>query len=202
MTLLDSLSNAILAHSPELPPVVAAYEYVVAANGLYIRSQDSRIEAMVPARKWKNPLPGLAEVQPYARLRVPRIPAHWLWSVIARSVKALPNEAMFQFTRTDGQWACTFPPQKATPARVTFDDMPDSIVDLHSHGIMKPFFSETDNRDEKGFRFYVVIGQLDKHTPFAVARVGVYGNFMDVPLSLIFDDYGHGLPIEDWYSND
>ncbi len=198
MTLLESLSGAVLAHTPDLPPIATAYEYVIAANGLFIRAEDSRISALVPARTWEHPLPALAEVQPYTRLRVPKVPGHWLWSVIARSVKALPNEAMFQFTRCR-EWQCTYPPQRATPSRVIFNDIPDAIVDLHSHGTLLPFFSETDNADELGFRFYVVIGQLDQNTPGAVARVGVYGHFMDVPLSTIFDD-AHGLPVQDWYS--
>ena len=47
-----------------------------------------------------------------------------------------------------------------------------------------------DDGDEQGFRLYVVIGNVDTLRPTIVARVGVYGHYLDINPSVIFDDLG------------
>ena len=100
------------------------------------------------------------------------------------------------------KWRAIMPDQSATPASVQFDDNPMSVVDIHSHATMDPFWSSTDDADELGLRFYVVIGNLDQPMPTARARVGVYGLHMDVPLSTIFYDYDLGWPVRDLYESE
>ena len=60
------------------------------------------------------------------------------------------------------------------------------MVDLHSHGNMGAFWSGTDNADEQGFRVYGVIGRLDER-PEIRLRLGVYGYWFPIPVSLLFD---------------
>lgn len=165
----------------------AMYQYVVAANGLFIRAEDSRIEACVmiaPAR-----LHGLAEIEPYARLKVEHVPGVWLWSILRSAITHMPNEAMYQFSRSGQAWRCLMPAQSRTPTAVMFNEDGQSVIDLHSHNSMPAFFSATDDGDEGGLRFYAVIGRLDAQPEIRV-RAGVYGHHWDVPAEMVFDGLG------------
>ncbi len=197
------ICDAILAESSDLPAFDGMFQYVVARNGLFIRGEDSRMRAVVQVAACT--LFGPAEIEPMAELKVDRVPGVWLRSVLASARQRLPNEAMYEFI-WDGTehhavthtWRCLMPRQRATPTAVDVLDIhPDTVVDLHSHNSMAAFFSETDDADEQGLRFYAVIGRIDTDAPEIRVRVGVYGHFMDVPAEMIFDDLG---PFEDQYS--
>ena len=87
------------------------------------------------------------------------------------------------------------PAQQTTPTSVTTSvktavAAADSIIcDLHSHGNMRAFFSQTDNADEQGARLYAVIGRLDSE-PEMRLRVGVYGYWLPLPLTAVFTNNG------------
>jgi PRTRC genetic system protein A len=183
------------------PPIKAlGFEYVFAGNGIFVRAEDTRMEAMVlqtPAS-----VGGLVHLEPYARLKGHDIPASWLWSILSSMRRHLPNECVFQMILQRNQWRAIMPEQSALPTSVHFDDNPLSVVDIHSHAVMDPFWSSTDDADELGLRFYVVIGNLDQAMPTARARVGIYGLHMDVPLASIFDDFGLGYPVRDLYESE
>ena len=186
-----NLRDAILAESLPLPPIPAGlmYQYVVAGNGLFIRAEDSRMEAMVPVAL--ADVHGLEAVESYARLKAPRVPANWLWSIQKSARKHLPNEAMYQLLYNDG-WRCVMPPAQASAAALAYEDRPDAVIDLHSHGTLRAFFSETDDRDEQGFRFYVVVGRVGHSivdladSPQIAARVGIFGHYENVSIGDIF----------------
>jgi PRTRC genetic system protein A len=190
------ISNAILAEDVQLPQIGdVLYQYVVAGNGLFIRAEDSRIEALVkvaPAR-----LSGLADLVPGASLKVDRVPGVWLHSVLRSARQRLPNEAMYQFIWDGAQhhavthtWRCVAPAQVGTPTALRFADDGQAVIDLHSHNHMAAFFSDTDDGDEQGFRFYAVIGKIDTRQPEIRVRVGVYGHHLPVPAELVFEDLG------------
>jgi PRTRC genetic system protein A len=190
------ISESILAEDLPLPKIGnVMYQYVVAANGLFIRAEDSRLEALVKVATAR--LTGLADLVQGANLKVDRVPGVWLRSVLASARKRMPNEAMYQFwwdgtshnavTRT---WRCTMPAQISSPTALQFDDLGQTVIDLHSHNSMPAFFSSTDDADEQGLRFYAVIGRIDTDQPEIRCRVGVYGHFLDVPADMIFDDLG------------
>jgi hypothetical protein len=61
-----------------------------------------------------------------------------------------------------------------------------ALIDLHSHALMDPFFSRTDNKDEQGFRIFAVIGKVNEK-PLILVRVGVYGNYWNIPADLVFE---------------
>lgn len=181
----------------ELPPMEAAgYEYILAGNGVFVRAEDSRMEALVqhmPAR-----VNGLTRLKPVMRLKAGRIPRGFLQSIVASMRRHLPNECMYQIVPHEGGWRCIMPAQKASATAVEFDDNPLSLVDIHSHNTMRPFWSATDDADEQGLRFYVVVGNLDQDTPTARARIGVYGHHLDIPLDVIFDE-GSDWPVRDLF---
>jgi PRTRC genetic system protein A len=190
------ISEAILAETLPLPPLGdVLYQYVLAGNGLFIRAEDSRLEACVPVSEAR--LNGLASVEPYARLKVDRIDGRYLKAILASARRRMPNEAMYQFTYNGAQhnavtqtWRCAMPSQAGSPTALRFDDNGQAVVDLHSHNSMGAFFSETDDADEQGLRFYAVIGRIATDTPEIRVRVGVYGRHLDVPADMLFDDLG------------
>ncbi|MDP3063060.1 MAG: hypothetical protein Q8O40_07605 [Chloroflexota bacterium] len=56
-----------------------------------------------------------------------------------------------------------------------YSAVPDTVVDMHSHGQLGARFSSVDNADDTGFRVSVVLGRLDMLTYEVEARVSVYG---------------------------
>lgn len=189
------IRDAILAESLPLPPIPVdlVYQYVVAGNGLFIRAEDSRMEAMVPIAL--ADVHGLELVDTYARLKLPPIASEFLHSVLRSAQRHLPNEAMYQFVYEPTQgavspWKCFMPEARATAGSLLFDGDPEAIVDLHSHGTLAAFFSTTDDADEQGLRFYVVIGKVDGAEPQVAVRVGVYGHFWNVPVETVFTGPG------------
>jgi len=181
--------KAILADTQNMPPITAmGYEYLVAGNGLFIRAENARLEACVPvatARLYR--LPG---VEPFAHLKVPRVPYQLLWRIFHDARRQLPNEAMYQFVRGNHAWSLYRPNQKQAIFSLSFDDEAEAVIDLHSHGSLGAFFSNTDDADEQGLRFYAVIGHVDDDMPEIRCRVGVYGHHWNVPANTVFDGLG------------
>lgn len=198
-----NISNAILATELPLPPIAAmGYEYVLAGNGLFVRAEDSRMEACIPIAEVG--LHGLAEIEPYARLKVDRVPSSFLHSILASAMRHMPAEAMYQLRWSGEQhhavqrtWQCLMPTQTVSSVSITFDDYADSVIDLHSHNSMAAFFSDIDDRDESGFRFYAVIGKLGTSKPEIKVRAGIYGHHLNVPVTSIIETAGPFIDLFD-----
>src|SRR4051812_19643876 len=154
-----NIRNVIMAETHPLPPLGGlAYQYVLAANGLFVRAVDSRIDAQVLVSALE--VHGLHGLASYARLTVPRVPAALLASILRSAFHHLPNEAMYQLWYDGDRWRCAYPPQAGSPVSLQYTDRPETMIDLHSHGSLAAFFSTTDDQDEKGFRFYAVLGKV------------------------------------------
>lgn len=170
---------------PEIPDCL--YAYMLAGNGVFLYAKRIGLEVLIPATVTK--IAGLPSLQPYVNISR-RIPACLLVHVLKLSLDHLPNEMLFWFNSKE-YWTLQIPQQLTTPTSVApaenLDEMGTSaLVDLHSHGALPPFFSRADNHDEQGFRIYAVLGQVDK-TPSLRVRVGVYGNYFDIPASTVFE---------------
>ena len=205
--------NYLFAHSGKpLPPFDAGklFEYIVAANGVFIRAEKPGLSVLLKVQPLdpigSNALRVLDALKEH--IAIEKMPASVLEAVIQQSEYALPNEMLFYLRETADSWELTIPEQRASPGRVEPVDPDDpaaqnALCEIHSHGHLEAFFSETDDREEAfGFRIYCVIG-----TPpggrygYVVAgqrvwqircRVGVYGHFVEVPAEWLFDE----LPAE------
>lgn len=186
---MNNLVTATPATETTLPPITAlGYDYVVATNGLFIRAEDSRMAACVPIALTGR-LPGLGFVAPHVELKPPRVPVKYLWAIYNSACQHLPNEVHYQLHFSDGEWCIIKPAQHTTPVSVEFADSGEAVIDLHSHATMPPFFSDTDNADERGLRFYCVIGHINTR-PQIMCRVGVYGHHWPVQPQLLFEGLG------------
>ena len=79
------------------------------------------------------------------------------------------------------------PTQERSEASVTYNKLPSLIMDIHSHGYFEAFFSGTDNKDEQGLCFYMVVGRLNTLLPEVELRLGAYGYFVPLEIEDVFD---------------
>ncbi|MBA7674378.1 hypothetical protein ES703_82592 [subsurface metagenome] len=86
-----------------------------------------------------------------------------------------------------GNYSLGVPSQSQTAASVTYETLPDTVLDIHSHtSSVPPHFSGIDDHDEQGFCLYAVVGDLRNLFPTVELRLGVYGYFMPLEKEDIF----------------
>jgi PRTRC genetic system protein A len=193
--MFDNLVTYHVHQSGPLPANNAlAYQYVLASNGLFIRAETHFFEAILPIAPCT--VRGLAPLRHYFRLKVPKIPARLLDTILADARRARRpdgslNEVFYQFHHHGQTIQMKKPAQQTTTTSVLATGMDDAAVicDLHSHGNMRAFFSRTDDDDEQAAKAYVVIGKLDTE-PEIQLRVGVYGYWQPLPVTAIFTGCG------------
>ena len=181
----------------ELPPYSASlYDYLVAGNGVFLRSRRKGLEVILPVSSCE--IRGLAPVEPVVRLAHPRVPASLVqemleYALSAQDAEESPVEMLFHLEWRQDHWQLSIPDQEQTATSVTpTDDGPGSsyataLIDLHSHHQMRAFFSRTDDQDEsKGFRIYAVLGRIFTQ-PELLVRAGCEGAFLVIPATQIFE---------------
>lgn len=201
------INNLVTYHIHQRDPLPAndalAYQYVLAGNGVFVRAETRFFTALLPVTACT--VRGLPPLRHQFQLLVPRIPARLLDAVLADARRARRpdhgrpdnglNEVLYQFHHHGRVVQVKKPAQQATPTSVATSvttavaDATSIICDVHSHGNMRAFFSQTDNADEQGARLYAVIGRLDSE-PEMRLRVGVYGYWQPLPLTAVFTNNG------------
>jgi PRTRC genetic system protein A len=189
------LVGHMLMEQPTLPPMLWPYGYVVAANGVFVWARRQGLEALIPITH--APIGGLYPIEPFVRLTYPPVDTGLVSETLrlcreARTPSGDPLEILF-YLAWDDQWGwrLTLPVQEqqatcVTPVIEALDHAryANTLLEIHSHHRMGAFFSETDTADEQGFRLYGVVGRLDD-APEIHMRVGIYGQFWDIPASTI-----------------
>ena len=187
-------------NSGTLPPNDAlAYQYILAENGVFIRTETHFFETILAISFCT--VRGLTALQPHFRLKLPRIPAHLLDSILAdaRHVRRPDgglNEVLYQFQHQGQSIQVKKPNQQttATSVKAMTRDNSTILCELHSHGNIQAYFSQTDNADEQAAKLYAVVGRLDS-VPEMRLRVGVYGYWQE-QLTAVFTANG---PFKDLY---
>lgn len=189
-----------------LPPIEPAeisgksFDLITAAGGIFVRATRPEFDVILPHTRTR--LPGLTEIAPALTLRVPRIPGAFLERIFAHAnrVENARRERVealyyFRYDEAGQEWELIIPPQIATPAAVKPLDtgkgspFDGALVELHSHHDLGlgARFSTRDNLDEKTrVRLFSVIGHTSR-APELRLRVGVFGNFWEVPAELLFE---------------
>lgn len=166
-----------------------AYGYALAGNGVFKFAAQRHFRAVIPVAPVR--IAGLPQIRPHVTLRGPRLPEAPLLTLLQDARKQAwdaPREAMYHLRmETPDVVTLTRPEQTGTAAHLAYagGEGSDVIADVHSHCEASAFFSPTDNGDELGFRFYVVIGRIFTR-PEIRCRVGVYGDRWDVPITTLF----------------
>ncbi len=194
----------LIAKDP-LPPFDRSklYEYILAGNGIFIRAERpfDRLRAgsglAVLLQRVSCEVRGLPSLDEYVHIE--RLPEVSLDLMLAEVADAHPNEALFYVVDNGGSWDIVIPEQVRSPNRVAPVNPDDpavqrAIVEIHSHGNNATFPSDDDDRDEAfGFRIFVILGRHQEGYPLIFCRVGVYGQFQEIPAEWVFESLPHDV---------
>ena len=173
-----------------LPPCHGLFQYILAANGVFIRAAKPGLNVQLKIGHTLTDLRGLESLA--ESVEVERIPQAVLETILQLAHDALPNEILFYLKPVSGGWQIDLPEQAMSPGSVRPLDPNDpacaqALCELHSHNTLPAFFSATDDAEESfGFRIYAVIGRVDT-APEIRVRVGVYGHLLEIPPEWVFD---------------
>jgi PRTRC genetic system protein A len=160
------------------------YDYILAGNGLFVKAQNPLLEATVliaPAE-----VRGLWPLREEVRLSRGKIPRYLHGLAVSVLCADRLQERYVAVTWDDG-YHLEVPPQEGRAAGVSYERLPGTVVDIHSHTTMTAFFSTTDNQDEQGMGLFMVVGRLDTLIPEVLLRIGLYGYFAPVEIGEVFD---------------
>ena len=167
------------------------YDYVLGSGGVYVQSESAHLTARVLVASCE--VRGLAPVAEKVQLAHGPIPAR-LFEVGLRWFQDAPDTERFFAVGWDGDaYRLVVPPQAGTASSLAYRPPAGVVAECHSHRGSRAFFSDTDDRDEQGFRIYGVVGRLDATQPELSLRVGVYGHFAPVSWSQVFDGPNPGV---------
>jgi len=159
------------------------YDYILAGNGLFVRATNPLVEATVCVAEAE--VRGLAPLAERVELTSGRIPRA-LYDLAISALAADPDHEHFLAITWDGEYHLGVPFQEGTAGGVTYHRLPDTVLDVHSHGRMGAFFSWTDDHDEQRLGLYMVVGKLDSLWPDVELRVGAYGYFASLHVEEVF----------------
>lgn len=189
--------------------------YVGGANGQIYEVRQSMIGQMViPAEEILEYEP----VKPGFRFGLKRIPGEVLGQIISffKKYTEIGNfEVMIRvyYDVVEKEYVVECPKQLVTPVHIDCSYNPDYIgrnslryipvLEIHSHNVMKAFFSDVDDEDEKRYGLYAVVGRLNTDNPEIILRAKANDSQIGVPIGEVFEienlvltDYP-----KDWESN-
>jgi hypothetical protein len=160
------------------------YDYILAGDGLYLRAKNHQLAATVCIAPQE--IRGLAPLKEEIQLLHGKIPLYFL--KLALSILCLkPDIEQYLAVSWQGNYSLNVPSQLQTAVSVTYETLPGTVLDIHSHvGGVPAHFSGIDNRDEQGLGLYAVVGDLRNLCPTIELRLGIYGYFMPIGREDIF----------------
>jgi PRTRC genetic system protein A len=160
------------------------YDYTLAAGGVYLRVQNAHLTATVCITPCE--IRGLAPLNEDIQLLHGKIPLHLLNLALSVLI-AKPDIEQFLAITWENGYCVKTPSQQATAVSVTYETLPDTVLEIHSHtGGVSAHFSPIDDRDEQGFCLYAVVGDLRNLFPTVELRLGIYGYFLPLSQSEVF----------------
>jgi hypothetical protein len=160
------------------------YDYLLAAGGIYLRAKNAHLAATVCIAPCE--ISGLAPLKEDIQLLHGRIPL-CLLNIALSNMVANPDIEQYLAITWENGYGVKTPPQQATQVSVTYETMPNTVLEIHSHiGEVPAHFSPIDDQDEQGFCLYAVVGDLRNLFPTVEIRLGIYGYFLSLSQSEIF----------------
>jgi PRTRC genetic system protein A len=159
------------------------YDYILAGNGLFVRAQSFLLKATVCIAP--TSIRGLLPLEEKVELAQGRIPRR-LYDLALSILMAESYHERYLAVTWEGEYRLRSPLQESGEGGVKYEVLPSTVLDIHSHGTMRAFFSGTDNSDEQGLGLYMVVGRLDTMLPEVEVRTGVYGYFAHLKVEDVF----------------
>lgn len=161
------------------------YNYILAANGLFLRASNPLLSATIQIAPAE--VRGLGHLTERLELTHGRIPWSLMEYVLHFLVSPGREELYLAVVWENGAYQRVIPTQSGGPTSVQYQRARHVLLDIHTHGKMRAFFSGTDDRDEQGFQLYMVVGRLDHLVKEVALRLGGYGYFAPLDWSEVFD---------------
>lgn len=165
----------------------AAYDYVLAGNGVWVEAEGELMAARIQVADGQ--VRGLPELDQQVKLRHGMIPAY-LFDLALNVMLAAPDRETYAGIIWTDRYQLYVPEQVRKSSTVTYRAADNTVLELHSHGLLNAFFSEQDDSDEQGLKIYGVLGQLHRQ-PRLMLRAGLYGYFGPVEFNQIFSGACH-----------
>lgn len=124
------------------------------------------------------------------QLTVPKIPKIILLQVYQRFRRAFPNECLLNicFNENEKRYYLVEPEQTASTSSVNYLKTDDLVVmEIHSHGRARAYFSKTDDTDELATGFYGVVGRVNTFAPELQVRYSCGGRYKEFNPKDIFE---------------
>ena len=163
------------------------HRFLSAANGEWLEVRRAWLHArtqILPASLVAKPYGCLSDALQW---RMPAVPAKLFEAFAAMAREACPVEAAAWIVwreRTDGFSLKPVGVRSATSGSIHFDrprldEGEHLVVDLHSHGTGKEFFSSTDDADDRGeVKVSVVLGHCHQERMSTVMRLCLLGKYI------------------------
>ena len=182
------LVDYLIAHDGPPKPSGYAYDYVLAGAGVYIQAENACLASRIPIAHC--PVRGLLSLQPAFALKHGRIPfGLWQHIVDVAQAWATHEHEVLLTVRYDDRlgYHLVVPRQVNGPTEIAYLPAPNVVLEIHSHHVYPAHFSEVDDADEGRLALYGVVGWLDSERPEVALRVGVYGYFMPLRWTDVFE---------------
>ena len=160
------------------------YNYIFAVNGVFLHCHNDLLDATI--RISEAQIRGLAYLECKVELKKGKIPSSFLDLALSVAFANPGREAYLAVAWEDG-YHLKIPDQTGEPGSVKYAVMSNTLMDIHTHGALPPFFSSDDNADEQGFRLSLIIGSLLAEREEILVRIGIYGYYADVKISEVFE---------------
>ena len=161
------------------------YDYVMAANGLYIQSRNNHLIARITIAPTR--IRGLQPVTQKVDLPLGRIPSQLFNRGLDYLTDDPHRERFFGIRHNGDDYQLVIPQQASTPTALLYSRPTNLIAEFHSHGRLPAYFSATDDQDEQGLAIYGVVGKVHRPRPEIALRVGIYGHFGSTDWKTIFE---------------
>ena len=160
------------------------YDYLMAGNGVFVQARNELLSVRIMLTQAS--IRGLEPADSRVELAHGQIPSAMLYAGLEWFQQEPDVERYFAIGWDGRSYRPHVPPQEGRPAGMTYEPLEGMVAEFHSHGRMRAFFSNTDDRDEQGFRIYGVMGKLDQETPQVAMRAGIYGHFQSIQARCVF----------------
>ncbi|MFS2004643.1 PRTRC system protein A [Duganella sp. CT11-25] len=183
---------AVPAFSEFQPLQEDGHRFLLARGGLYLEIR----------RPWLKFIHRLAEIDVHVPYGPVKAMTELSFGTLGKAMPQLqefalhatamaPNEAAaaLMWNSSSNTWRLAYPDDVvATPASISYtaaipSDNEHMVIDLHSHGNLHAFFSDTDDKDDAGsVKIAGVYGSLDKDTPTVAFRLCALG--LNIPINV------------------
>lgn len=191
--LISELVGARLAGAPEKPASLGTY--VLSRERVLLEAEREEFRARVTVARLKTPIPSLPSEDPAFAWKVPKPPGKLLREAVLPVLGTVNSfgergqlEAMVNLQWNGHTWKVEVPEQFISAGSIRSHGRlsEGAVIQIHSHGRMRPFWSATDNADETGFLIYCVVGGLGTSHVRMLCRVGLNGFWEELEVRDVF----------------